>query len=212
MVIAFCSQKGGSGRTSTSIACAVEWQQRRRKVLLVDCDPQRSALTWSSVAQENGHAAPSTVAMGAGLGRPELLPTLAAKHHVTVIDGPPRRDELAREILMVADLAVLPCGPSAMDVWALAESLELVRKAQQVRPELRAAVLITRKQPSTSLGKGVRDALIATGFPVLKSELTYRVAYQEAPAAGMGPTTYAPNSPASAEVKALVAELERASR
>jgi chromosome partitioning protein len=212
MIVAFCSQKGGSGRTSTSIACAVEWHQRRRKVLLVDCDPQRSALTWSSVAAEAGHAAPNVVGMGAGLYRAELLPALARKHHVTLIDGPPRRDEIAREILMVADLAVLPCGPSAMDVWALAESLELVRRAQEARPELRAAVLITRKQPSTSLGKSVRDALTATGFPVLKSELTYRVAYQEAPAAGMGPTTYAPRSPAAGEVKALVTELERAAR
>jgi chromosome partitioning protein len=110
---------------------------------------------------------------------------------------------------MVADVAVLPVAPSAMDVWALAESIALVTKAQHLRPALRAALLVNRLQPRTTVGRSARDALEATGLPTLRSALGYRMTFVEAPAAGLGPTTYAPKSPAAAEVQALVTELER---
>lgn len=209
MVIAFAGQKGGSGKTTTAIAVAAEWVSRGRKVLLVDADPQGSARTWGEVALENGHPSPTVVAMGAGLHRAEQLPALAGSYDVTVVDCPPRHGEIQRAALMVADIVVLPCGPSAMDAWALGESLELVQKAMALRPELKAAVLITRRVARTVLGAGAREALRDCGLPVLKAELRHRVTFQEAPAAGQGPTSYAPTSPAADEVRALVEEIER---
>ncbi len=50
------------------------------------------------------------------------------------------------------------------------------------------------------------------GLPILDAELAYRVAYQEALAAGQGVTAYAPKDAAAAEVRALVDELERFAR
>lgn len=208
MLLALCGQKGGSGKTTTAIAIAAEWLVRGRRVLLVDADPQGSARTWGDIAAEAGHPAPTIVAMGVGLHRPDQLPTLVRSYDRTVIDCPPRHGEIQRAALMIADLAVLPCGPGAMDAWALAESLEMVREAQTIRPALRAAVLITRKLPRTTLGVGARDALSSCGLPVLATELGHRVAYVEAPAAGLGVTVYAPTSPAAVEVRALVEEIE----
>lgn len=207
-VIALAGQKGGAGKTTTAIALAVEWHSRGARTLLVDTDPQASARTWADVAAELNVEAPTVVAMGAGLHQPTQLPALAAERDVTLVDCPPRLDALQRAVLMVANVVVLPCGPSTLDAWALAESLELVRQARELRPELLAAILITRKVPRTAVGKAARDVLVATGLPVLTTELCYRVAYQEAPAAGMGPTTYAANSPAADEVRALATELE----
>ncbi len=108
---------------------------------------------------------------------------------------------------MVADVAILPCGPSAADAWALASSLEIVAEASVLRPGLRAGVLITRKQARTTLGKGARDVLMESGLPILEAELGYRVAYQEALAAGLGVTTYAPQDSAADEMRALFDEL-----
>lgn len=209
-VVAFGGQKGGAGKTTTAIAVSVEWHRRGRRVLLVDTDPQGSARTWAAVAGEHGIAGPTVVGMGAGLHRPDQLPALAAERDVAVVDCPPRLDMTQREVLLVADLVVLPCGPSVMDSWALAESMDLITQARRLRPELRAVVLITRKQPNTVVGKAARQVLEGVGLPILGAELCYRVAYQEAPAGGMGPTTYAPGSDAAAEVAALVDELDRA--
>src|SRR5262245_4570065 len=124
MIIAFCGQKGGAGKTTAALVTATEWLLRGRRVLLVDADPQGSAKTWGEVAAEGGSAAPTVVAMGAGLHRPDQLPALARSFDLTLIDCPPRHGEIQRAALMVADLAVLPCGPSGLDVWALGESLD----------------------------------------------------------------------------------------
>ncbi|MDP3219128.1 MAG: ParA family protein, partial [Deltaproteobacteria bacterium] len=151
-ILAFAGQKGGAGKTTSAIATACEWQARGRRVLLVDTDPQGSARTWADVAGELGTTIPTVVAMGSGLHRPGQLPALAAQYDVTVVDCPPRLDDVQRAVLMVAHVVVIPCGPSTLDTWAIADSLDLVRKAQQLRPELLARVCITRKQPGTVVG------------------------------------------------------------
>jgi chromosome partitioning protein len=145
--------------------------------------------------------------MDATLAQPGQLPKLAPSFTHTVLDTPPRYGAVQRAALMVADVALLPCGPGALDAWALAESVELVKEAQALRSELVAAVLLTRVQAGTALGRGARDVLAEAGLPVLRAELGLRVAYAEALAAGLGVGAYAPGSPAALEVAALVAEL-----
>jgi chromosome partitioning protein len=206
-IVAFCGQKGGSGKTTAAIAFAAECQARGFMVLVVDGDAQGTARTWADVAAQNGHPAPEVVAMGADLYRADRLPALAKGFDLVIIDCPPRHAEVQRAALMVADVAVLPSGPSAPDIWSLSESVELVRTARQMRPALRAAALVTRKVPGTVIGRGVREALEVAGLAVLKAELGFRVSFQEFPAAGLGPTQYEPNSEAAEEVRALTTEL-----
>ena len=207
MILAFVGQKGGSGETTAALAVASELFARGRRVLVADADPQGSCRTWAAVAAEAGLEVPTVAGVGADLYRPGQLPALATTYEATILDCPPRSAPVQRAALMVADLAIIPCGPSAVDAWALAETLELVEAARAVRPELRAAVLLTRKANRTALGRGAREALADCGLPILAAELGLRVAYQEAPAAGMGPAQYAPRDPAAAEVRALTDEL-----
>jgi chromosome partitioning protein len=206
-ILACAGQKGGSGKSTLALSLASELMARGLRVLLVDADPQGTARTWGAVALEAGQAAPTIVSMGADLYRPGQLPALVAGFDWVLIDTPPRQAETQRAALMVSDLALLPCGPSAHDAWALAESVDLVKAAQRLRPELRAAVVVTRKVAGTAIGKGAREALAEAGLPVLRAELGFRVAYQEAPAAGLGPAQYAPSSEAAAEVRALTEEV-----
>lgn len=200
-------QKGGAGKSTVAVSLAAEALARGFRVLLVDADPQGTARTWGAVAHEAGLEAPTVVAMGADLHRPGQLPALAKGFDLAIIDSPPRHTEVQRAALMVGDLALLPSGPSAHDAWALAESVELVKAAQRVRPTLRAAALVTRKVPGTVIGRGAREALEGAGLPLLKAELGFRVAYQEAPAAGRGVAQYEPEGEAAAEVRALTTEV-----
>jgi chromosome partitioning protein len=206
-IVALCGQKGGTGKTTTALSVAAELRTRDRRVLVVDADPQGSARTWGSVAAEAGRSGPVIVAMGAQMHTPGQIDDVARAYDFTVIDCPPSNGSVQRSALMACDLAVFPCGPSALDAWALAESLELVQKAQEFRPALRAVVLITRRVVGTTLGAGARETLSTGGLRVLRSELCHRIAYQEAIAAGRGVTDYAPNDAAATEVRALVDEL-----
>lgn len=205
--IALAGQKGGSGKSTMAISLAAECLARGWRVLLVDADTQGTARTWGEVATQAGHQAPTVVAMGANLYREGQLPALAKGFDLAFIDCPPRLSEVQRAALMAADLAILPSGPSATDVWALAESVELVRAAQQLRPALVFVAVVTRRVPGTVIGREARDALKEAGVPVARSELGFRVAYQEAPGAGLGVTRYDPTGEAAAEVRALTDEV-----
>jgi chromosome partitioning protein len=208
MIVAFAGQKGGVGKSTTAIALAVASLERGARVLLVDADPQGTARTWGEVAAEHGRPTPTVVAMGATMHKPGQLREVAAGYDMVIIDCPPRHGDVQRSALMVADLVVLPCGPSAADAWALASSLDVVNEARTMRDELQACVLITRKQGRTALGKGARKVLESAGLPVLATELGSRIAYQEALAAGMGITMFAPRDPGTRETFELLDELE----
>jgi len=186
MVIAFVGQKGGVGKSTLAIFTAAELTHRGYRVLLVDADPQGTARTWGDVANEANVHTPSIVAMGATMHRPGQLDAVGDGYDVVLVDCPPRHGEIQRAALMVADVAVLPCGPSPADAWALTTSLELVSEAQVVRPHLRACIALTRVRTGTRIAQSTRTALESTGLPVLEAEIGYRVVFQEAMAAGQG--------------------------
>ncbi len=208
MIYAFVGQKGGIGKSTLAACVSVELMARQLSVLLVDADPQQTVQTWHDVASELGHEVPSVVAMTSTLHKEHQVPKLSRSYDATVIDCPPRLGEVQRSALMVADVAVLPCGPSAPDAWALEASLKMVAEALTFRPSLKAVICINKKRPGTALGRGARDALVEqSGLPVLATEVGMRQALQEAMGAGLGVTTYAPRDAASDEIKALVDEL-----
>ena len=208
MIVTLMGQKGGVGKSTTAICLGMAAFERGLSTLLVDADPQGTIRTWSEVAAENQRPAPTVVAMGAAMHRPGQLDVVAASYDWTFIDCPPRHGDVQRSALMIADLAILPCGPTASDIWALNSSLELVRSARSLRESLQACVVITRKQPRTALGKEARAVLEKSGLTVLESELFYRVAYQEAVSAGTGVTARRRDA-AACEVQALFEEVEK---
>jgi chromosome partitioning protein len=208
MVITVAGDKGGSGKSVIAINIAAEFHRRGKQVLLVDADPQGTSQTWADVAIEKGHSPPTVVAMGVGLADHNQLPALAKKFEVTIIDCPGSHNEIQRSALMVSDLVLLPCTPNTVDVWSLATSIELVNKAKAIRPNLLARILINRKVARTNIGESVRSALSQCGLPLLNSELGSRVAYAEAPAAGLGVTLHDPKSQAASEIFALTDELQ----
>ena len=211
-IIACAGQKGGSGKSTVAINVSAELVEQGLSVLLVDADPQGSARTWGDVAAEQGHKGPTVISMGAGLHKPDQLPQLSQAFDWTIIDCPPRHGDIQRAALMVSDLAVLPSGPSAPDVWALGESVDLVKSAQTFRSGLVARILLTRIQSRTALGREARDALNKIGIDLLDASLGFRVGYQEAPATGQGITKYQPGSEAAGEIRALVEEIKELTR
>lgn len=207
MIIAFVSQKGGVGKSTLAVSVAWELQSRGERVLVVDSDPQGTVRVTGEVATERGVPAPSIVALGRDMYRADQLPLLAQNFDHVVIDTPGRLGDVQRSALMVADLAIIPVGQSAADAWGITDTIELVRQARTLRPEMRVALVITRKLPRTALGRNARESLVASGFEILSAETTYRVAWQEALAAGLGPAQYAPRDKAGIEVRALVDEI-----
>lgn len=201
MIIGVLSQKGGVGKTTIAINLAATFAKSGLRVLLVDADPQGSALQWSAVRD----ADPLFPVIG--MAKPTLhreLPDIASDYQMTIIDGAPRVNELGRAAILASDLVLIPVQPSPYDIWAAAETVKLIQEAQQFKPDLRGAFVINRKIANTAIGRDVNDALAGfEGIPVLTTALHQRVVYAESAGQGLSVLEVEPRGEAAREVAQL---------
>jgi chromosome partitioning protein len=209
MIIAVLNQKGGVGKTTLATHIAGELATRGRAVLLVDADPQGSALDWTERRNQSGLPRLfSTV----GLARETLhqeAPELAKRCDHLVIDGPPRIAALARSALLAADLVLIPVQPSPYDFWASSDMVALIREAQVYRPALSAAFVINRRVSTTVIGREARVALADQPLPSLVSEIRQRIVFALSATIGQLAREVDADSLAAREIAALADEVLR---
>ena len=207
MIVALLNQKGGVGKTTLALHLAGAWAASGRRAVVVDADPQGSALDWSQARAEASIARLFGVV---GLARETLhreVPEIARGADHVVIDGPPRVAALARSALLAADLILIPVQPSVLDGWASAEMLRLLDEARVFRPELRARFVLNRCAARTVIARDTAEALARSEPSVLASRIGQRVAYPEAAAKGRLAFEIDPQGPAAVEIAALAAEV-----
>ena len=74
-IVAVANQKGGVGKTTTSVNLAGELARRGIRVLLADCDPQGNATTSLGIAKHNLTTTTYDVIMGLARPGEAILPT-----------------------------------------------------------------------------------------------------------------------------------------
>jgi len=212
-IIGVLNRKGGVGKTTVAINVAAMLAVAGGRVLLVDSDPQASAVSWSVVRDRD------PLFKVLAMPRPTLhreLPCLAKNFDVVLIDGAPGVNEVGRAAILASDLVLIPVQPSPYDVWAAADTVRLIREACRFRSHLRGAFIVNRKIVNTAIGHQATLALAQFGgVPVLETALSQRVIYAESAAVGLSVIETAPNSEAAREMghlaKQILVEKERRS-
>lgn len=174
MIVTVTSHKGGTGKTVSAIHLAAylsrlggEWGGDG-STLLVDADPNRSALRWGSRGR-----LPFTV-----VAEPQAA-KYAREHQHIVIDTQGRPGKRDLEALVDGcDLLVLPSTPDALALDALmltVEELDDLGKQEGYK------VLLTAVPPwPVRSGREARKALEGMGVPLFEAEIRRREAFQKA--------------------------------
>lgn len=180
MIIALSNSKGGVGKSTLAVHLAVWWQEQGGDAALVDADAQESSSVWLR------EAAPHIPVFR--LQTPDdildQVPDLRRKFDFVVVDGPAGLSEVTRAILLVIDLALLPCGPSVLDLRAANDAIRVVRQAQTIRQGPPQAMLVPNKlQVQYRLSREMLETTRSLEIPTAAG-LRLRQAYADA--AGQG--------------------------
>lgn len=207
MIIALLNQKGGVGKTTLATHLAGEFALRGRSAVMIDADPQGSALDWAQTRSQTGLPRLFGVL---GLPRETLhqeVQAIARTADHVIIDGPPRVTALARSALLAADLVLVPVQPSPYDVWASSEIVALIRDARIFKPDLRAALVVNRRVVRTVIGRDVHAALDQHQIGVLKAQICQRIVFAESVAMGQLVREIDDDGLAAREIAALASEV-----
>ena len=174
-VVAIVNQKGGTGKTTLSINLSSAFAELY-PTLLLDADPQGSALDWA-----DSRSTPQMNLDALGVEQAHLLRDirrLAPKYGWVIIDGPPGIGRISADAVRASDIVLIPSKPSPFDVWASSDIVEAVKARQEATGGTpKAFFVITMSRPRTRLVAQVDTALTEYGIPVLRARTTERVAY-----------------------------------
>jgi chromosome partitioning protein len=181
MIIVVANSKGGVGKSTLAVHLAAWLHEQGHSVILADCDTQHSSSEWAKEAVPEM----KSVRLANADEILDRLPQLGQEADYVVADGPGSNTETSRALLLRADMALVPCKASMLEVRALAQATAVLRQAQDIRGgQPRALIVLSMVGKNYRLTQDMKDAAAALELPMAKTALTLKQIYADAPGQG----------------------------
>jgi chromosome partitioning protein len=193
-VISFVTQKGGSGKTTLAVCCAVAALEQGAKTLILDMDSQGTAEAWY---QDREAETPKLSRVDTSTLERALQAAQQQGFNIVLLDTPGRDEPATAAAIRASDFCIVPCRPTPGDMKATPPTIATIERLEKP-----SAFVLTQTPP-----RGARLTEAETGLSVLgivsPIRIVLRNAYQDAQGLGLGVTEYEPEGKAAEEIRAL---------
>lgn len=202
-VITIASQKGGSGKTSLTAALGVAAAEAGERPYLIDMDPQGSLLAWGRRRKAD------TVPVDR-ISYDKLAMAIAGLPHagftVAIVDTVGINTAATTEAMRAADLTLVPCRPSTLDLEAVRPTLEALVRLGGAYSLVLNACPAGRSARLSDAGRALSLLGALADPPIVQ-----RTDHVDAMGFGLGVTEINPAGKAAEEIRALWQWLKRRS-
>ncbi len=177
LIISVTNQKGGVGKSTLALNLSSYFSKNGVASAVVDSDAQGSiANLVATFGENNSYGSVNLIPRSSFTAFSDL--TKKSEFEVLLIDTPPYLSTDLAEIFRISDFVLVPTKPAAFDMFAIESTLELIRKAQKSKPELKVGVVINMSVPGSKHVEEIKTYLRGKNVMVMDTEIVKRVEFE----------------------------------
>ena len=210
MIILIGGEKGGSGKSCLAQNLAVYFTKyQSTRVLMVDCDPQRTTSDWIQARNNNPDLPSINCVQLYGKIRNDLL-SLESHYDVVIVDCGGQDNLALRAAMSVAEHTLIPLRPKRRDLKTVPHMEDILTTCKMVNPKLKASFVMTQCPALPSQANRIIEAkeVCATyGINVLNAITYSRNIYDDSEENGASVLEMEPEGKAAQEMIAVAQEM-----
>ena len=198
MIVGVIGQKGGGGKTTTSLGLAVAAAEKGKAAVVIDLDQQANSAKWRDRRESDNVAVIGTL-------QSRIRQTLeVARSHgaqYVVIDSPGHNDSAAMETVRASDIVILPVEAQMFHLETLPAMRDLIRVAGD-KPTW---IFINKLHPAASIQAEKLKKILADtyGMAVCPVHWSRLDVYATSADVGLTPLEQAPEGKAAEDIRSL---------